>query len=130
MQCTDIAQHVRSNWSSDGVEVESASETKVRCRMPPMFQNLDVFVNDFSEQGCTIDLESRCSNAVVSIALVIYAGSEREQWTYKGHAVQRSHREDYYNWPRMLLGAFVVCTQIFTLYLLRRKIIAFVGFTV
>lgn len=128
MRCTEIAQFVRSNWSSDGVEVESTSSNKVRCRMPPMFPNLDVFVQELLEHGCTIDLESRCDDAVISVALIIYAGSDHEEWTYKGHSVPRCG-DEHTNTAVWLFAALFVCLQIFTFYLLRHKIYAFVGVT-
>ena len=128
MSCTEIAQHVRTNWTGDGVEVESTSDSKVRCRMPPMFQYLDVFVREFAELNCTIDLESRCDGASVSVVLIVYACGDHGQVPYKDHSPHKSTLQATNPCASiaLLVSCFVVTVQVALLYLLRHKIFALV----
>ena len=42
--CDEVAQEIRDVWSAQGVEVESLSDRKVRCRFPPFFRGIQNFV--------------------------------------------------------------------------------------
>lgn len=69
-----IADIVRREWTWAGVEVESTSESKVRCRMPPVFRDVQAFVDTLSHHDLCVDLETTCRGNVASVVLVVYAG--------------------------------------------------------
>lgn len=68
-----IADIVRREWTWAGVEVEAASESKVRCRMPAVFRDVQNFVDTLSDHDLCVDMETTCHGNVASVVLVVYA---------------------------------------------------------
>lgn len=71
-----IVRDVRDMWSHAGVEVESASDNKVRCRMPPYFQGVQDFTQSLEHHGVVVDLETSMNGQTASVVFVIFAGAE------------------------------------------------------
>ena len=71
-----IVHDVRDMWSHAGVEVESASDNKVRCRMPPYFQGVQDFTQSLEHHGVVVDLETSMNGQTASVVFVIFAGAE------------------------------------------------------
>ena len=71
--CDEVAQEIRDVWSAQGVEVESLSDRKVRCRFPPFFRGIQNFVASLDVFEVAIDLETTMSAGTASVVMIVYA---------------------------------------------------------
>lgn len=78
-----LVQDIRDSWSHKGVEVESVSGNKIRCRMPPYFEGLQEFTQSLAEYGAEVDLETTVSNGSANVVLTVFADSERVDHFYQ-----------------------------------------------
>ena len=65
-------QEIRDLWSFAGVEVESVSGSKVRCRMPPYFQGVQEFTRSLEPWGAEIDLETTINAGAASVTFTVF----------------------------------------------------------
>ena len=65
-------QEIRDLWSCAGVEVESISGSKVRCRMPPYFQGVQEFTQSLEPFGAEIDLETTVNGGAASVVFTVF----------------------------------------------------------
>ena len=73
-----LVEEIRAQWSHAGVEVESVSGNKVRCRMPPYFQGVQEFAQSLEDYDATVDLETSMSSGAASVVFVVFAGAQPE----------------------------------------------------
>jgi len=126
MAAESIARIVREEWTWAGVEVESVSNDKVRCRMPAFFCDLQGFIDGIAEHDLLVDMETSCTSSVASVVFLVYpAGAASSQ-----HVGRRGYApcEDYgveaarnaYAWHVWVMPALIATCQIALLYAFNR----------
>lgn len=72
---SELVSDIRSYWSHKGVEIESESTSKIKCRMPPVFQNVQDFCDSLAHHGVEIDMETSCSDNHACVVFIVYDGN-------------------------------------------------------
>lgn len=73
---SQLVKDIRDMWSHAGLEVESMSGNKVRCRMPPYFQGIQEFTQSLEPYDVVVDLETTMSAGTASVVFLVFAGSD------------------------------------------------------
>ena len=74
-----VVEDVRAMWSHAGVEIESSSGNKIRCRMPPYFQGVQEFTQSLEHHDVVVDLETSQSNGTASVVFLVYGADTRDR---------------------------------------------------
>ena len=87
---SQLVKDIRELWSHAGVEVESISGNKVRCRMPPYFQGVQEFTQSLEHYDAVVDLETSMSAGTASVVFLVFAGDNADV-TQHPHIQQRKN---------------------------------------
>lgn len=126
MAAESIARIVREDWTWAGVEVESVSNDKVRCRMPAFFCDLQGFIDGIAEHDLLVDMETSCTSSVASVVFLVYPAAAARS-THEGrHGFARA--EDHgmeaaraaLTWHVWVMPALIATCQIALLYAFNR----------
>ena len=78
--CEEVVADIRSQWSCMGVEVESVSDRKIKCRMPPYFEGIQEFTDTLcADHDVVMDMETVTNNHVASVVFIIYTMHTSDQ---------------------------------------------------
>lgn len=105
-----LVQEIRDLWSHAGVEVESVSGHKIKCRMPPYFQGVQHFTQSLEQWGAEIDLETSINSGTASVTFVVF-GDPRMGGQTMAERFERTpiNREKIFY---MVVATLCLCLQI------------------
>ena len=107
-----LVQDIRTQWTQAGVEVESVSGNKVRCRMPSYLQGVQAFTQSLEHYNVAVDLDVSVSAGAANVVFTVFADEDSDAYIEHNQNASPAQGRQGRDWLYIALMILCLAMQI------------------